>query len=61
MSDNPSIKERLASIETSLKILIRINNKDHETNNKDHEEIKGMFNDLTEKVNHEVGIWSFQA
>jgi len=49
MTENPSNKERLASIETSLKILIKINNEDHK-------EMKSIINDLNKKVNDEVTV-----
>jgi len=49
MSDNPSIRERLTSIETSLKILIKINNEDHK-------EMKEIFNNLNKRVNDEVTV-----
>jgi len=49
MTDNPSNKERLASIETSLKILIKINNEDHK-------EMKTIISSLSKKVNDEVTV-----
>jgi len=51
-----TIPERLASIETSLEILIKINNKDHKKNNEDHTLILKQAEGLKDKVNDELSL-----